>query len=237
MYLKIVPTFILLFFLFLSLLFVYKYYYHGKPKVRGKVRGNIDIDKVDVLSQEYIANGNIDQEKLFSKKNMNTLIQKENLILLNDFLKRKYIKYYIDCGTLLGAIREDNLIDGDTDADIMVSEDGFLKIKENLNELENIGFIAFRINDDIENWFGLSILRKGEYIDVYRTSDIKFELPLYYFLDSYFYIPKYYKEYLSDLYGENWMIPDPNGKGNGTWELGMLNYKKKYNIPPSDTYP
>ena len=91
--------------------------------------------------------------------------------MLNDFLKRKSIKYYIDCGTLLGAIRENNLIDGDTDADIMVSEDGFLKIKENLNELENIGFIAFRINDDIENWFGLSILRKGEYIGFDPTSD------------------------------------------------------------------
>lgn len=187
-----------------------------------------DTSKFGDLSMEYIVDGNINEEKVFSKKNMDNLIQKENLLLLNDFFKKKYIKYYIDCGTLLGAIRENNFIKGDSDADIMVSEQGFYILRQNLKELENIGFISFR-NNDGGGWMGMSLLRNGEYIDIYKTDEIKFELILYYFLDSYFYVPKYYEEYLSELYGE-WTVPSDDGKGTGNWELGMPNYKKKYNI-------
>lgn len=187
-----------------------------------------DTSKFGDLSMEYIVDGNINEEKVFSKKNMDNLIQKENLLLLNDFFKKKYIKYYIDCGTLLGAIRENNFIKGDSDADIMVSEKGVYILRQNLKELENIGFISFR-NNDGGGWMGMSLLRNGEYIDIYKTDEIKFELILYYFLDSYFYVPKYYEEYLSELYGE-WTVPSDDGKGTGNWELGMPNYKKKYNI-------
>ena len=146
-----------------------------------------DTSKFGDLSMEYIVDGNINEEKVFSKKNMDNLIQKENLLLLNDFFKKKYIKYYIDCGTLLGAIRENNFIKGDSDADIMVSEKGVYILRQNLKELENIGFISFR-NNDGGGWMGMSLLRNGEYIDIYKTDEIKFELILYYFLDSYFYV-------------------------------------------------
>lgn len=215
-----------LFFVYLLFLFMRKKKVYIKSKFDTNL--NNDTSKWGDLSIEYIDDGNIDEEKVFSKKNMNNLIQKDNLLLLNYFFKKKYIKYYIDCGTLLGAVRENNFIKGDSDVDIMVSEQGFYILRQNLKELENIGFISFR-NNDGGGWLGMSLLRNGEYIDIYKTDEIKFELILYYFLDSYFYVPKYYEDYLSELYGE-WTIPSDDGKGTGNWELGMPNYKKKYNI-------
>ena len=53
---------------------------------------------------------------------MNNDIQKENLLLLKEFLESQNIRYYIDCGTLLGAVRDKDLIKGDTDADVMISK-------------------------------------------------------------------------------------------------------------------
>ena len=218
----------LFFILYLLYPFIMKEKYIPNEKSKFDTDLQNDTSKFGDLSMEYIVDGNINEEKVFSKKNMDNLIQKENLLLLNDFFKKKYIKYYIDCGTLLGAIRENNFIKGDSDADIMVSEQGVYILRQNLKELENIGFISFR-NNDGGGWMGMSLLRNGEYIDIYKTDEIKFELILYYFLDSYFYVPKYYEEYLSELYGE-WTVPSDDGKGTGNWELGMPNYKKKYNI-------
>jgi hypothetical protein len=218
----------LFFILYLLSLIGKEHFIHNEKVIKSKFDTDLqnDTSKWGDLSMEYIVDGHINEEKVFSKKNMDHLIQKENLLLLNDFFKKKNIKYYIDCGTLLGAIRENNFIKGDTDVDIMVSEQGFYILRQNLKELENIGFISFR-NADGGGWMGMSLLRNGEYIDIYKTDEIKFELILYYFLDSYFYVPKYYKEYLSEEYGE-WMIPVDGGKGTGNWELGMPNYKKKY---------
>ena len=107
---------------------------------------NTDISKIesDSLSLKYIKNGKIDKKSLFSKKTMNHDIQKENLLLLKEFLYSQNIRYYIDCGTMLGAVRDKDLIKGDTDADIMISRASVKDIRKNRHLLEKMGFISFR---------------------------------------------------------------------------------------------
>ena len=71
-----------------------------------------DISKIiyESLSFQYIDTNKINQKLLFSKKIMDNRVQKENLLILKEFLESQKIRYYIDCGTLLGAIRDKNFI-------------------------------------------------------------------------------------------------------------------------------
>ena len=85
---------------------------------------NTDLSKINYepLSFNYINNAKLNKRALYNKKTMNNDIQKENLLLLKEFLESQNIRYYIDCGTLLGAVRDKDLIKGDTDADVMISK-------------------------------------------------------------------------------------------------------------------
>lgn len=187
---------------------------------------NLENIEIDDLSRPYIKNGQVNME---SKKSMSNEIQEENLKLLKEMLEAYNIKYYIDCGTLLGAIRDKGFCKGDTDVDIMTSKNGINEIRLLLPKLEKLGFISFR---NSSTWMAMSLLRKGEYIDIYtHWPQIPFELVCYPFLGTQFPIPKYYDEYLTELYG-NWKVPDPNGKGNGEWEKGMPKYLKNHKIIP-----
>jgi len=156
---------------------------------------------------------------------MNLKIQEENLLILHKFFKKHTLEYFIDCGTLLGAIRENGLIKGDQDADFSISKNSLEKLRDNLPELEKLGFVSFRNSD---TWMAMSLLRRGEYIDIYNFFDtIPFDLGTYQFLGKSFPVPKHYNEYLDELYG-NWRVPDKNGKGDGSWEKGMPAYVKKW---------
>lgn len=180
------------------------------------------------LSKPFIIKNKVNQKKLFSKKYMNHEIQEENLLLLNIFFKDFGIQeYFIDCGTLLGAVREGKIIKGDTDADISLCTTSLHTLKENINTLRLLGFIDFRHSN---TWLPISLLRKGEYIDIYhhfKSDCIPFETTPIYFLGTYFPIPKYYDEWLTELYGQ-WEIPSDNEKGFGNWQKGMPTYMKKY---------
>ena len=186
---------------------------------------NINVDE---LSKPYIKAGKVNQHKLFSKGEMNRDIQKENLILLKDFLTSHNIKYFIESGTLLGAVRDKELIKGDSDADISLGKHDMSKLRKIYSKLEKLGFISFR--NDLRSWMSMSLLRKGEYIDFYTLFDtIPFSLTLYPFLGTQFPVPYYYEEWLDELYGD-WRTPDPNGKGDGSWERGMPKYVKKWGV-------
>ena len=116
-------------------------------------------------NQPYIKNGKVDTGKLFGKGAMNLKIQEENLLILHKFFKKYKLEYFIDCGTLLGAIRENGLIKGDQDADFSISKNSLEKLRDNLPELEKLGFVSFRNSD---SWMAMSLLRRGEYVDVYK---------------------------------------------------------------------
>ena len=179
------------------------------------------------LSFKYIKNGKVDQSSLFKKKTMDHDIQKENLLLLKDFLYSQNIRYYIDCGTMLGAVRDKDLIKGDTDADVMISKPSVKDIRNKRHLLEKMGFISFR-NSNF--WMSMSLLRKGEYIDLYSFWwHIPFELIDYPFLGTFFPVPKFYEEYLTEQYID-WKIPS-NSKGPLNWERGMKKYVKNHKVP------
>lgn len=183
------------------------------------------LGTVDELSKKYIKFAVV-EEKLFAKS-MNIKLQAENLLILRDFLEWHEVPYYLDCGTLLGAVREKNLIRGDTDADITCSKEGVETIRSNLHKLEEKGFISFR---NANTFCRMSLLRNGEYIDIY-TFDEKIPFPLipYPFLGTYFFVPEHYREFLEELYGTDWMTPS-DSKGTGNWDIGMPLYKKKYGV-------
>lgn len=205
------------------------YVFYKRPKMMPEydTKENFFIDN---LSLPYWDNGKVNTQKLFNKKYMNNINQKENLILLKKFFDLYNIKYFIDCGTLLGAVRESDLILGDTDADITTTQYYVSIIRKNLPYLEKLGFISFRNRENDEWYLSLSLLRKGEYIDIYsmfNTKDIPFETINYPFIGNYFSVPKYYDEWLTETYG-NWRVPVKDGKGLGNWEKGNLSYIKKF---------
>ena len=194
-----------------------------------KTTHNTDLSnfECDPLCLKYIKNGKIDTKSLFSKKTMNHDIQKENLLLLKEFLYSQNIRYYIDCGTMLGAIRDKDLIKGDTDADVMISKPSVKDIRKNRHLLEKMGFISFRNSN---SWMSMSLLRKGEYIDLYSFWwHIPFELIEYPFLGTYFPVPKFYEEYLTEQYID-WKTPS-DSKGPLNWEWGMKKYVKNNTVP------
>jgi len=219
----------LIFILILVAIFLYIIYYLTDYMENQSL--NTDISKVecDPLSLKYITNGKIDKSALFNKKTMNHDIQKENLLLLKEFLYSQNIRYYIDCGTMLGAVRDKDLIKGDTDADIMISRASVKDIRNKKHLLEKMGFISFR-NSNNWVWLPMSLLRKGEYIDLYAFWwHIPFELIDYPFLGTYFPVPKFYEEYLTEQY-VIWKTPS-NSKGPLNWEWGMKKYVKNHTIP------
>lgn len=187
---------------------------------------NLSKITYEPLSFQYINSDKIDQRSLFAKKTMDNSVQKENLLLLKDFLESQKIRYYIDCGTLLGAVRDKDFIKGDTDVDIMVSKVGIQEIRSKLYILERLGFISFR---NSRTSMSMSLLRKGEYIDFYTFwTNIPFELIKYPFLGTTFPIPKYYEEYLTESY-IIWKTPSAD-KGPGNWEKGMRKYVANHKI-------
>ena len=172
----------------------------------------------------------VNETKLWKKNTMDHDVQKENLKILKEFLESRNISYFIDCGTLLGAVRDNDIIKGDTDADIQITQKGLDKLREDIKELEDVGFIAWRNEDN--GYMGLSLMRNGEYVDFYRTfvnsgamQKFPFNLVSYPFLGNQFPVPKNYEEYLTELYG-NWKVPSSHYEPH--WENGMPNYMKKY---------
>jgi hypothetical protein len=210
------------------------YYFPRKNESFGVELYDTDISvlqDIDELSQPYIVGAKVDEHKLFYNKGvkMNPSVQTENLLLLRQFFVDYGITdYFIDCGTLLGAVREGGLIDGDEDADISMCMESLAELRQALPILESMGFISFRNSNS--TWMAMSLLRKGEYIDIYNlfnTVTLPFETVQFPFLGVDFPVPKYYEEWLTELYG-TWKIPEKDGKGLGNWELGMLNYLKNW---------
>lgn len=172
-------------------------------------------------------------------KQINKSIASENLCLLKKILDDNSIKFQLSAGTLLGAIREGDFISHDEDIDLAFEEEYRFKVLSLLPELKKNGFNLCRY--DRRDLY--SIMRNGEYIDLYFFRPFKSELSICsgwviktsYLLESIpfsfqgeeFLIPKDYKKYLITEYGHNWETPiEWNNYNQPKWRVMLFNLKE-----------
>ena len=154
-------------------------------------------------------------------KPIDKVIAKDNLFLLKDVCDREGLQFILFYGTLLGAIREHDFITHDEDIDIVMRKEDRPRFLSLLFELRDMGFEVVR--DEPRGI--LSIMRKGEYIDVYwyetyvEDPRLKYcsrnickkeyidELAEFDFLGRLFFVPKDYIAFLVYYYGKNWTVP------------------------------
>ena len=173
-------------------------------------------------------------------KVINKEISQENLLLLKRILDNYSIFFGLIAGTLLGAVREHDFINHDEDTDLFFLEEDKQKVFNILPEFLKNGFnIAGYDRRGL-----LSIIRKGEYIDLYFFSDYghhiricsgwcipdKFLLNVsqYDFQGATFIIPEDYIGYLEYEYGMNWQIPIPYADYTlSNWKRKVLQLKER----------
>lgn len=172
-------------------------------------------------------------------KRINREISKVNLLDLKEVLDKNKISFGLIYGTLLGAIRENDFIVHDEDTDIFVLKENENEVLNLLFLLRNSGFEVGRYRDNL-----LSILRNGEYIDIYFFQKVGIStrecqgyvikssylenLIEYMFLGEAFNIPKNAEELLIKLYGKDWRIPKENTPAsNYGWYLTIRSYISK----------
>ena len=166
------------------------------------------------------------------------LTQEEILLDLKSLLEVNHVDFWLQTGTLLGAVRDENFIEWDEkDIDIGLNIDDYWKVKGLLDKSD------FKYK---WIWNKEIAIYKGEHVHphidlFFHTFDSKFAYCYSYkpnristiwneewrmkiprnileplktisFLKHIFHVPNKPKEYLKYLYGENWEIPDKNWK-------------------------
>ena len=142
-----------------------------------------------------------------NKKPLNKDIAKDILIRFKNIAEKNNIIFWLDCGTLLGAVRNKDFIDYDIDIDVRIYFNDIPKLIKSIPELKENGLDILRtsINE-------ISFIKDGEYIDIeFLKKPTKYtkELDTINFLDTEFKIPKYIDEYLTIMYGD-WRTPSKN---------------------------
>lgn len=154
-------------------------------------------------------------------KPINKAIAKENLTILKKVCDEAQLKFILFYGTLLGAIRDHDFITHDEDIDLVMYKSDMQKFINTLFTLRKHGFEIARY----ERRGFLSIIRKGEYIDIYfyepYTEDTNLwyccqdickkefvtDLISYPFQDGMYLIPRNYVKYFEYYFGNNWQTP------------------------------
>jgi len=154
-------------------------------------------------------------------KPIDKTIAHENLKLFKHVCDLNGMNFMLFFGTLLGAVREHDFITHDEDIDIVMLKSDMPAFLAMLFELRKFGFELARY----ERRGFLSIIRKGEYIDIYFYAPYKNDSSLMHccmdicerkyvedvapieFLGDIYTAPKEYEEYLVYQYGDDWRIP------------------------------
>lgn len=100
---------------------------------------------------------------------MNEEIAVRNLREVKEIFDKHRIRYWLDTGTLLGAVRDGKIIEWDTDIDLATMSDSWEKIVSAIPELLNRGFGVALDNLKIcDNLFkqSIHIVRAGYIIDI-----------------------------------------------------------------------
>lgn len=154
-------------------------------------------------------------------KQIDKTIANENLKLLKEICDRNHLTFLLFFGTLLGAVREHDFITHDEDIDLIMSKESMPAFLDMLFELRESGFELARF----ERRGFLSIIRKGEYIDIYFYQPYPDDPSLNYcskeiwertyneniapinFLGSTYMAPADREGYLAYQYGPDWHTP------------------------------
>lgn len=142
-----------------------------------------------------------------SKKPLNKNVAKDILISFKNVAEKNNIIFWLDCGTLLGAIRNKDFIDYDIDIDVRIYFNDIPKLIKSIPELKENGLDILRTSNN-----EISFIKDGEYLDIeFLKQPTKYtkELDTINFLDIEFKIPKYIDEYLTIMYGD-WKTPSKN---------------------------
>ncbi len=154
-------------------------------------------------------------------KKINKKIAKENLLLFKSLMDKQNISFGLIYGTLLGAIRENDFISHDEDIDLYMLEENKELFLEKLFYLRKHGFEVARY----DKRGLLSIIRNGEYIDIYFFSKFKKGVRIssglcveesyltnttyLNFMGTSFLAPKESIRFLEFEYGKSWKTPIP----------------------------
>ena len=186
-------------------------------------------------------------------KTINKDIAKENLLLFNKIALKNGLKFGLVYGTLLGAIREHDFIAHDEDIDLFILKEDLDLFKSMLFDLRESGFDVIRY----DRRDGLcSIMRKGEYIDIYIMSPLVdgvretlgdpiperyvTDLSEYFFQGAFFYAARDAEESMIFCYGETWKIPIVTNHYDMSWLMRIkskLSWWVYYVMPDFLFYP
>jgi hypothetical protein len=178
--------------------------------------------------------------------NKNTPITPEIVEKMNVFYKLLYavcvmldeekIPYYLDCGTLLGCIREGRLLLHDKDIDITIHLSNWEKLKE--IDLSKYGVVSKRKYQWFPDHYGgnlISVYLENEnpdyHCDIYANPAFP-KLGAALMHDILYPVPKEPELYLKQLYG-NWEVPSNDHadteyhRNNG---LIMSEYRKNWDL-------
>ena len=136
-----------------------------------------------------------------------------------DIMDENNIPSYLDCVTLLGCIRENGLMEKDTDIDISIH----LSYWDKLNSIDfkKYGLDRTRTKSSKNQGYIISVKIKNTnmYCDIYSNPAFP-QLDIKNIDNKNYFIPKNSDLYLTQLYG-NWKIP--SGKHANWPELFMVN--------------
>lgn len=158
------------------------------------------------------------------RRQMDLATAKENLRIFHSIAEASKLTYGLFNGTLLGAIRENDLIKYDQDTDVYFLDEDKDKFFMLLDVFTQNGFEMVRWEDNSL----LSLMRKDEYIDVYffrkkkkiglinlRVLNNEFEYPAENlenpvrreFLGLSFPVPRNPEKIVERIYGKGWQTP------------------------------
>lgn len=104
----------------------------------------------------------------------------EMLVYLDKFCEKNGIKYWIDCGTLLGAVRHKGFIPWDDDVDVCMPYEDYLRFVKLFKTIENDDYVLQNHRSDPGYYRFWSVLRdlKSEYVhtdNLYTEKTIKYK--------------------------------------------------------------
>lgn len=176
------------------------------------------------------------------RKEIDKKVALENLFDIADVLEKHSIRYGLIYGTLLGAFRDGDFIEWDTDVDLFVLDEDRQTFLRALFEFKEENLQVVRYVEDL-----ISLMRDDDYVDLYFFSKSFFGkrvcgsdvLDEKFFMDFQMIdfhgrkIPclGWTEEFLVNVYGQDWQMPIPNKPADARGKATKLKDFLRPHIP------